>query len=113
MKSIKLFSIIYTDHDAGLKIIKQTFLTTSFIDKLNLRLVKAFEYVQPFDLIIRHKFDRLYTISNALLKLLCETISLDNDDIDDELDSFFVAFMTKTNADFKKRLQYNYILNSN
>ena len=38
-------SIIYIDHDATLEIVNQIILIISSIDKLNLRLIKAFDYI--------------------------------------------------------------------
>ena len=38
-------TIIYTDHSAALQIAKQTSLTTSSTAKLNLRLVRASDYI--------------------------------------------------------------------
>ena len=58
MKTFTLITIIYIDHDAALKIIKQISLITSLIDKLNLRLMRASDYLQRFNLNIRHKFKK-------------------------------------------------------
>lgn len=113
IKSVKLFSIIYTNHNTLRKIVKSRLLKTLSIDKLNLRFVKVFKYVQRFNLIIRHKFDKFYTISNALSRLSNESISLNNNNIDDELDILFARSIIEINFDFKKRLQYDYILNLN
>ena len=118
MKSSISSSIIYTDHDASLSIAKQTSLTTFFTDKLNLRLVRAFEYIQKFDLTIRHKSDRLHLVSDALSRLSTANISVTNTfnqnfNNDDELNVLFVASMTKMTSKFKKRLLHEYILNPN
>ena len=117
MKSSISSSIIYTDHDASLSIAKQTSLTTFFIDKLNLRLVRAFEYIQKFDLTIRHKSDKLHLVSDALSRLSVTHISITNTFNQDfnnnnELNVLFVAFMTKMTSKLKKRLLHKYILNS-
>ena len=84
------------------------------MNKLNLRLIKAFEYIQRFDLIICHKFERLHFVSNALSRLSCvNTLKNDNKKNNNEFDVQFVAFMTEINFKFKKRLLHNYIVNSN
>ena len=70
MKSFKHSTIVYIDHDATLSIARQTTLFTSFIDKLNLRFVRAFDYIQRFDFIIKHKLDKLHIVSNALSRLI-------------------------------------------
>ena len=57
IESSLIFIVIYIDHDVVLKIVKQiTFITLS-TNKLNLRLIKAFDYVQRFNLKIRYKFE--------------------------------------------------------
>ena len=38
-------TIIYTDYGTNVGIVKQTFLTTASTDKLNLRLVRASEFL--------------------------------------------------------------------
>ncbi len=66
-------SIIFlTDHDAVLNIVKQTSLVISFTDKLNLRLIRTFEYIQRFNIIIKHKLDKQHVVSNALSRLANE-----------------------------------------
>ena len=78
IKLFNLSSIIYIDHDASLSIAKQISLTISSTDKLYLRFVKAFEYDQRFDLIIRHKSNRLQLVSNALSRFLITDMSTTN-----------------------------------
>ncbi len=51
-------------------IVKQTTLFFLSIDKLNLRLVCVSQYLSQFSLNVRHRIERLHTISNALFKLL-------------------------------------------
>jgi len=51
-------------------IVKQTTLFFLLINKLNLRLVRVSQYLSQFSLNVRHRIKRLYTISNALFKLL-------------------------------------------
>ena len=65
---IFLPSIIYTDDEAAVDISKQKFLWTFFIDKLNLQLIKAFKYIQRFNLIIKHKSKKKHIISDALFR---------------------------------------------
>ena len=62
-------TIIYTNHAITLSIVKQSILTTSFIDKLNLRLVRASKFFNRFDFNIRHKFDKKHVVSDALSRL--------------------------------------------
>lgn len=69
IKSTIHFTIIYIDHEANSTIITQIKLNTINIDKLNLKLIKAFIYLSQFCLTIRHKFDKTNVISNALSRL--------------------------------------------
>ena len=48
IESFKLSTIVYIDHEVSVEILKQTNFSTSFIDKLNLRLIRASEYIQRF-----------------------------------------------------------------
>ena len=58
IKVSQFFIIIYIDHDATLNIAKQTSLFIIFTNKFNLRLIKAFDYFQRFNLNIRHKSNK-------------------------------------------------------
>ena len=42
---LSIFIVIYIDHDVALKIVKQITFIISSTNKLNLRLIKAFDYV--------------------------------------------------------------------
>lgn len=70
IESTQQFFIIYTNHGVIVKISRQVFLFTSFINKFNLHLIKASEYIQKCNLIIKHKSDKKYVISNVLFKLI-------------------------------------------
>ena len=61
--------IVFTDHSATVAIAKQTSLNTTSIEKLNLRLVRASEYLQRFPLEIRHKPGKTNTVPDALSRL--------------------------------------------
>lgn len=51
-------TIIFIDYDAILEIVKQTSLITTLMNKLNLRLIRVFDYIQRFELELRHKFEK-------------------------------------------------------
>lgn len=105
-------TITYTDYKATLIIANQISLTTSSTDKLNLRFVPAFDYIQRFNLIIKHKFERFHLIFNALLRLsnkrmkksLCQ-FKYENEN---ELNVLFIAALVDINLDFKRKLIQNY-----
>ena len=60
---------IYTDHGASPVISLQTTLHTTSTERSNLRLVRASEYIQRFNLDIRHKPEKANTIPDALSRL--------------------------------------------
>ncbi len=63
-------TIIYTDHTAAVKIECQFSLNTTAVKKLNLRLVRASEYLQCFQLKIRYKSEKTNIIPDTLFRLL-------------------------------------------
>ena len=108
IKSFKVSFIFYTNHEASLKVAKQTSLTTSSTDKLNLRLVRVFDYIQRFDIFIRHKLKIIHIVSNALSRLSSSTISIIQDE---KLNVLFVTFMTEMSENFRQKLLDKYITN--
>lgn len=62
-------TVVYTDHSAAVPISRQTTLTTSSTDKLNLRLVRASQYLSGFNLSIRHKAGKSNIVPDALSRL--------------------------------------------
>ena len=104
-------TIIYTDHETSLAIVKQTSLSTSSTNKLNLRLVRASNYIQRFDLIIRHKSNKLHLMLNALSRLSVTSARTQSEN--EELDVFFTANLMKMTSEFRKRLIEEYTKNSN
>ena len=61
--------VIYTDHSAAVQISRQTTLSTSSTDKLNLRLVRASQYLSGFNLAVRHKAGKANIVPDALSRL--------------------------------------------
>lgn len=61
--------VVFTDHSAAVPISRQTSLTTSSTDKLNLRLVRASQYLSMFDLSVRHKAGKANVVPDALSRL--------------------------------------------
>lgn len=66
----KSFTVIFTDHFATVDLISQTSLITVNTDKLNLRLIRAFQFLFVLFIRIRIKSEQLHIISNALSRLL-------------------------------------------
>ena len=67
-------TIVYTDHSAAVPISRQTSLFTSSTNKLNLRLVRASQYLSGFELTIRHKAGKANIVSDALSRLKNDAI---------------------------------------
>ena len=100
--------IIYTDHSVAIFISRQTILIISSTDKLNLRLVRASQYLSSFNLILRHKIDKFNVVSDALSRLQTSLIHISTkDDVLDALhftiDIYHITLMKMSN-DFKKKL---------
>ena len=104
--------VIFTNHDAILNIVNQTSFTTSFIDKFNFRFVRISNYIQRFDLDIRHKFDKQHIVSNALFKLASDNVNASNHD-DDELNALFIISFVEMKSKFKQRILNDYKTNFN
>ncbi len=62
----KSLTMIFTNHSAIAEIIKQTFLISFNTNKLNLRLIRASQYLFALLIDIKIKSDKFHIISNAL-----------------------------------------------
>ncbi len=110
IESFKKLTILFTDHESALRIVKQTFLIISFIDRLNLRLIRAFEYIQRFNIVIKHKFDKQHIVLDALSRLA----SNNNEFVSDvrELNVLFTITLVEMNFDFRFKIISEYFSNS-
>ena len=67
MEFIKKSSVVmYINYFVIVLISRQINLITSSINKLNLRLMRAFQYLLMFDLFVRHKINKANIVSDAL-----------------------------------------------
>ena len=115
---VKIFNniiIIYIDHDVVLKIIFQTTLFTTFTNKLKLRLICASNYIQRFNLEIRHKFDKQHVVSNVLFRLFSVNVNTSYEKIvnENELNALFTVSLMKMNQEFKNRILIDYKIDFN
>ena len=62
-------TVIFTDHSAAVPISKQTSLTSSSTDKLNLHLVRASQYLSQFEILVKHKSGKSNVVPDALSRL--------------------------------------------
>ena len=126
IKFFKFATILYTNHDTTLDIAKQIILSTSFTDKLNLRLVRTSNYIQRFDLNIRHKSKKLHIVFNALSRLFTisfasnsksyTTTSIFANTKYDEFDTlhadvYFIAVLIEIDSAFQKHIIDEYVKN--
>ncbi len=109
IESFKKSTILFIDHDSVLSIVKQTSLVISFIDKLNLRLIRASKYIQRFNIIIKHKSEKQHIVSDALFRLASEN---DENALDfEELDALFITTLIEMNLTFRKKIIDEYFKN--
>ena len=105
---------VYTDHSAAVPISKQTSLNTTSTDKLNLRLVRASQYLSSFNLELRHKAGKSNTVPDALSRLP-QTKDRTSDQSEGVLDALhaepvavYHATLVEMSDDFKERLKQGY-----
>lgn len=79
--------IIQIDYTATPSIAKQTILSSSNIDKLNIRLVRASQYLLYYDLDIRWKPRKQYIILDALSRLLVSSVTSYINILDDPINT--------------------------
>ncbi len=106
-------TVVFTDHSATTSIAKQSSLTmTTSTDKLNLRLIRASQYLSQFDLDVRHKPGRIHLVPDALSRLLGDMEQKDDGKtgILEDLGTAGTYHVTLVELadDFKKRLQDAY-----
>ena len=77
---IKLFeqssTIIFTNYEIALKIVKQINIIIVFINKLTLRFVKTFDYIQRFNVELRYKLNKQYIIFDAFSRFVSSNINI-------------------------------------
>jgi hypothetical protein len=106
IESFKKLTILFTDHESALRIVKQTSLIISFIDRLNLRLIRVFEYIQRFNIIIKHKSGKQHIVSDALSRLISENDEFASDS--EELDALFIIILIEMKSSFKFKIIHEY-----
>ena len=101
-------TIIYTDHSAAVGLVRQTSLNTTSVEKLNLRLVRASEYLQRFRIEIRHKPGKANIVPDALSRLASRDYGTNPNE--SELDALcaFSISLIQVSDDFKDRVKQGY-----
>ena len=104
--------VIYIDHDAVLNIVSQTSFITLFTNKFNFRLIRVSDYIQRFDLNIRHKSNKQHIVFDVLFKLTSDNINV-FDHNDEKLNALFTVSLIKMKFVFKQRILNEYKSNLN
>ena len=107
-------AIIYINHEISLAIVKQISLFTSSTNKLNFRFVRTSDYIQRFDLVIRHKSNKLHLVSDALFRLSIKTNTSNChfEEFEKELDVLYTTSLIEMSSEFKAKLIKEYSENS-
>ena len=95
IESFTSFIVIYIDHDVTLNIVNQITFSFFSTNKLNLRLIRVNDYIQRFDLDIRHKSNKFHLVSNVLFRLI--NLNDSSTSSKEELDVFFTFVDVDTN----------------
>ena len=104
-------TIVQTDHSAIIEISKQKLITaTTSTMRMNVRLVRASQFLSQFRLDIRHKPGKEHIIPDALSRLASTTLRPILADDHSELDVLYVYNNTvvEMSNDFRKRLIAGY-----
>lgn len=94
-------------------------LSTTNIDKLNLKLIKTFTYLSQFCLNVRYRFDKFNVISNALSRLLVikerseNTLKINTDNSKSRSNQVYAYSITLVEmlANFRRILIDDYVKN--
>ncbi len=87
---LNLLTIIYTDHEVNVKIVKQISLLMMLTEKQNLCLMHISEYLQCFNLNVCHKSEKQHIVLNVLSQLAL-TMLPETDMKENKLDTLFVV----------------------
>ncbi len=120
IESFKKLIILFTNHESAVSIVKQISLSIISTDRLNLRLIRVFEYIQRFNVIIKHKFDKQHIVSDALSRLASEN---DENVFDSEelnaliaeimnLNALFIIILVEMSDEFRIKIISEYFSNS-
>lgn len=102
--------IIFTDHSATTEITRQTTLSSSSTDRMNLRLVRASQYASQFELDVRWRPGKQNVVPDALSRLLRkreERFETNAPGILDEIPVYNLT-LVEMSEDFRSRLSSAY-----
>ena len=88
-----LFTIIYTNHSTTILISRQINFFTFSTNKLNLRFIKASQYLLSFNLTVKHKSEKSNIIFDTLFRLSGTNIIIGTNDEIEILKIFYETFI--------------------
>ena len=98
-------TIIYIDHSAAVAITRQTSLNTTSTVKLNLRLIRASEYLQRFRLDVRYKPGKVNIVPDALTRLASREYRAEtNESLDTLSVQCYPVSLVEISPEFRQRL---------
>lgn len=100
---------VFTDHSAATVIANQTNLSTASSERLNLRLIRASQYLSQFDIDVKYRPGKIHLVPDALSRLLRDTTTPPNISLLDELtipeaEFAFTVTLVEMSPDFQTRL---------
>jgi len=103
-------TVILTDHVSALRIARQVSLVTTSVDKLNLRLVRASQYISQFRLKFSHKPGKEYIVPDALSRLPIARPPTFNKTYSNILDNLHAYHLTlvEISEEFKASIKQGY-----
>lgn len=108
-------TVVYTDHASTVGISTQTSMNTVALERLNLRLIRASQYIQQFRLQVFHRPGKSNTVADALSRLTTKqnkNIKYNEPDLD-SIDAYFTdhgytASSIQLSTQLKKRIIEGY-----
>ena len=80
--------------------------------RMNLRLVRAFQFLSQFNLDVRHKPDKEHIVLDALSRLVSanheKSIATSEYDELSKIDAYFTVTLIEMSDDFRKKLLQEY-----
>ena len=109
IESAELLTIIYINHFIIIDITRQTILSTTLINRLNLRLIRASDYIQRFSLTLKYIPSKTNIILDVLSRFeIINELLINLENL--ELDVLFVVIIIiiKISNKFKQKLINKY-----
>ena len=109
--------MIWTDHFITIQIMKQMILINSFINKLNLYLIRVSQYCFQFHINVWHCFDQLNIVLNVLSHLFNKIMNVKNQLLENMLENInkkihiYHIIVIEMLSDFQNKIKKVYLKN--